>query len=279
MESIATINNLINFELFLKENEKSKATVEKYLRDVKVFIRFLDGRVPSRAEVLAFKESLKDSYAVRSANSMIASLNSFLRFLGESNLCVKQFKVQREAYCSEKKELSKAEYLSLIKTAEQKKNLRISLVVQTICGTGIRVSELKFITVEALKKGEALVNLKGKTRKVFIVGALCRKLLDFAKRQGILSGAVFVTKSGASLDRTAIWRQMKSLCVEAGVDPEKVFPHNLRHLFARQFYGIEKDIAKLADILGHSNINTTRIYIVSSGSEHKKRLESMHLII
>ena len=187
--------------------------------------------------------------------------------------------MQTEAYCSEEKELTRAEYMALVRVAEQKKNERLSLVVQTICGTGIRVSELQSITVEAVRKGEAVVSCKGKTRKIFIVKALQKKLLRYAAEQKICSGIIFVTKSGKPLDRSNIWREMKSLCKQAGVSPGKVFPHNLRHLFARTFYGIEKDIAKLADILGHSNINTTRIYIITTGAEHQRRMENMRLII
>ena len=236
-------------------------------------------RIPDKGLILNYKELLGRKYAVRSANSMLAALNAFLRFAGRHDLCVKQFKVQKEAYCSEEKELTKAEYKALVRAAEQKNNERLSLVVQTICGTGIRVSELQSITVEAVRRGEAVVSCKGKTRKIFIVKALQKKLLRYAAEQGIVSGILFMTKSGKPLDRSNIWRQMKELCVQAGVSPQKVFPHNLRHLFARTFYGIEKDIAKLADILGHSNINTTRIYIITTGAEHRRRLENMRLIL
>lgn len=164
-------------------------------------------------------------------------------------------------------------------SGKAKKNKRLNLIIQTICATGIRVSELQYITVEAAKCGEAIVNCKAKTRSVFIVKELKQKLLRYAAEQEIKSGMIFVTKSGKSINRTNIWREMKALCKDANVNPQKVFPHNLRHLFARTFYGIEKDIAKLADILGHSSINTTRIYIISTGTEHRKRMENMHLII
>ena len=164
-------------------------------------------------------------------------------------------------------------------TAKQKGNERLNLILQTICGTGIRVSELQYITVEAVKNREATVSLKGKTRSVFLVKELRKKLIRYAAKQNIQSGAVFITRTGKPMNRTNIWREMKGLCKQAGVNPKKVFPHNLRHLFARTFYGIEKDIAKLADILGHSSINTTRIYIISTGSEHRRRMEHMRLII
>ncbi|MBR3836625.1 MAG: tyrosine-type recombinase/integrase [Clostridia bacterium] len=276
---IITKQTIKSFEKYLIENEKASATIDKYMRDIRYFAEYAAEHALDKTLVLDYKGVLEQNYAIRSANSMLAALNAFLRFAGWHDLCVKQFKVQKEAYCSEDKELSKAEYTALVRAAEQKKNERLSLVVQTICGTGIRVSELQSITVEAVRRGEAVVSCKGKTRKIFIVKALQKKLLRYAAEQKICSGIIFVTKSGKPLDRSNIWRQMKDLCEEAGVSPQKVFPHNLRHLFARTFYGIEKDIAKLADILGHSNINTTRIYIITTGAEHQRRMESMRLII
>ena len=276
---IITNQKISAFEKYLIENEKAEATIQKYMHDIRCFVEYVADQELNKAVVLKYKGMLEQNYAVRSANSMLAALNAFLRFMGWHDLVVKQFKVQKEAYCSEEKELTKAEYTSLIRTAEQKKNERLSLVVQTICGTGIRVSELEFITVEAVRRGEAVVSCKGKTRKIFIVKALQKKLLRYAMEHGIVSGIIFVTKSGKPLNRSNIWRQMKDLCEQAGVSPEKVFPHNLRHLFARTFYCIEKDIAKLADILGHSNINTTRIYIITTGAEHQRRMENMRLII
>lgn len=276
---IITNQTIKSFEKYLLENEKASATTQKYMRDIRCFAEYAAEHALDKTLVLDYKGMLEQNYAIRSANSMLAALNSFFRFVGWSDLCVKQFKVQKEAYCSEEKELTKAEYTALVRTAEQKKNERLSLVVQTICGTGIRVSELQSITVEAVRKGEAIVSCKGKTRKIFIVSALRKKLLRYATEQKINSGIIFVTKSGKPLDRSNIWREMKSLCKQAGVLPQKVFPHNLRHLFARTFYGIEKDIAKLADILGHSNINTTRIYIITTGAEHQRRMENMRLII
>ena len=267
------------FEKYLIENEKSEATIQKYIRDIRFFAQYSRGESLDKTILLNYKASLVKSHAVRSANSMLAALNAFLRFAGWHELCVKQFKIQKEAYCSEDKELTKSEYSKLVRAAEQNKNERLSLVVQTICSTGIRVSELQSITVEAVRRGEAVVSCKGKTRKIFIVKALQKKLLQYALKQSIVSGAIFVTKNGKPLNRSNIWRQMKSLCEDAGVSPNKVFPHNLRHLFARTFYSIEKDIAKLADILGHSNINTTRIYIITTCAEHRNRMENMRLIM
>lgn len=279
MERKITNELLIKFETSMFEDEKSKATTQKYLRDLHCFVNFTNERAIDKGLVLEYKAELARNYALTSANSMLAALNAFLRFVGWLDCTVKQFKIQKKAFCSEEKELSKAEYLSLVRTAENKNNERLSLLIQTICGTGIRVSEVEYITVEAVHRGEAIVSCKSKTRRVFIVSALRKKLLQYIKERGIKSGMIFVTKNGKAMNRSNIWAEMKKLCKEAGVSPNKVFPHNLRHLFARTFYGIEKDIAKLADILGHSNINTTRIYIISTGAEHRRKMENMRLII
>lgn len=268
------------FSAHLKNEEKSQNTTEKYLRDVRMFAAHFRGTEITKEMVIAYKSKLlAEHYAVRSVNSILASLNSLFTFLGWSDCKVKSMKLQRQIYRPEEKELTKAEYLRLVNTAKRKGKERLSLILQTICGTGIRVSELEYITVEAAKSGKAVVALKGKTRSVFLVKELQKKLLRYATEQNISSGTIFITRNGKPLSRTNIWREMKGLCQEAGVHPQKVFPHNLRHLFARVFYGIEKDIAKLADILGHSSINTTRIYIISTGSEHRKRMENMHLIL
>ena len=267
------------FREFLKTEERSSATIEKYIRDVRHFLKFVGNNGVDKEKILEYKNDLGQSYSVASANSMLAAINSFLRFCEWGDLCVKQFRVQRQAYCPEEKELTRAEYFRLLEAAKRKQNERLNLIIQTICGTGIRVSELQYITVEALRKGEAVVNSKGKNRRIFIVSELKRKLLRYVKEQKIATGSVFVTKNGKPVSRNNVWREMKSLCKEARVSPSKVFPHNLRHLFARTFYSIEKDIAKLADILGHASINTTRIYIVTTGAEHKRQMEHMRLII
>lgn len=279
MSRIITNLMIEDFKNYLCSDEKSENTIEKYLRDVRAFNKFAEGRKVDKSIVVEFKTLLAENYETTSANSMIASVNAFLRFMGWIDCCVKQFKVQKKVFCSEEKELTKAEYIRLVNTAKQKGNQRLNLILQTICGCGIRVSELQFVTVEAMRRGEAVVSCKNKTRTVFIVRELQRKLLNYIKEKGITTGCVFVTKSGKPMSRCNIWREMKSLCEQAEVSPEKVFPHNLRHLFARTFYEIEKDIAKLADILGHSSINTTRIYIITSGTEHKRKMESMRLII
>ena len=279
MERIITSSMIGDFESYLRSDEKSDNTIEKYLRDVRAFIAFAQTKAINKAIVMEFKASLVENYEVTSANSMIAAVNAFLRFMGWVDCCIKQFKVQKKAFCSEEKELTKAEYIRLVNAAKAEGNERLNLILQTICCTGIRVSELQFITVEAVRKGEAVVSCKNKTRTVFIVRELQKKLLNYIKNKGITTGCIFITKSGKPMSRCNIWREMKALCEKAGVSPDKVFPHNLRHLFARTFYGIEKDIAKLADILGHSNINTTRIYIITTGAEHKRKMENMRLII
>ena len=273
-------NNAIEaFGAYLRSQEKSANTVAKYLRDVVAFTDFCTEKI-TKDTVIAYKQQLiEKGYAVRSINSMLASLNSYFNFMGWHDLKVKTLRLQRKVYCDETKELTKAEYERLCKAAEQKHNERLSLILQTICGTGIRISELAYITVEAVRRGEAVVSLKGKMRTVLIVKPLQKKLLRYIRERNIASGAVFVTRTGKPMNRTNIWREMKSLCVDANVDPDKVFPHNLRHLFARIFYGLDKDIAKLADILGHSSIETTRIYIITTGKEHRKRMEAMHLIL
>ena len=275
-----TSNQIAAFAAYLKSEEKSENTIEKYIRDVRAFAAYAGNAEITKEAVISYKNKLlSESYAVRSINSMVASINSLFTFLGWQNLKVKSLKLQRQIYCPEEKELTKAEYMRLVNTAKQKGNERLNLLIQTICGTGIRVSELQYITVEAVTCGEAVVSLKGKTRSVFIVRELQKKLLRYAAEQKIASGAIFITRTGKPMSRTNIWREMKSLCEQAGVNPQKVFPHNLRHLFARTFYGIEKDIAKLADILGHSSINTTRIYIITTGNEHRHRMENMRLVI
>ena len=276
---ILTEDFISGFKEYLILEERSRATVEKYIRDVKVFSAFVNGVEITKEVVIEYKKHLQEAYAVRSVNSMLASINSLFVFLGWQELKVKSIKLQQQIYCPEERELTKAEYTRLCRAAKHKRNERLNLILQTICGTGIRVSELQFITVEAARRGEASVSCKAKTRSVFIVKELQKKLLRYAAEQNIKSGMIFVTRKGKPLSRTNIWREMKNLCIEAEVNPKKVFPHNLRHLFARVFYGIEKDIAKLADILGHSSIDTTRIYIISTGTEHRKRMENMRLIV
>ena len=274
-----TPESLERFKHFLKEDEKSDATIRKYLHDLKKFAEYAQEREIDKTLTLAYKNALEANYAVTSANSMLAAMNTYLRFEGWYDCCVKQFKIQKKAFCTMDEELTRDEYIMLLQTALKDGNKRLYFILQTICATGIRVSELEAITVEAVKKGEAEVHCKGKIRKVFIVSGLCEKLSDYAAEMHITSGPVFVTRNGKTLSRCNIWRDMKKLCEKAGVDERKVYPHNLRHLFARTFYDMDKDIAKLADVLGHSNINTTRIYIMTTGEEHKKKMEQMDLVM
>lgn len=269
---------LEDFYQYLVLEEKSTATMEKYLRDARAFFVYAGQQNVKKELMMAYKNRLIDhGYAVGSINSMLASLNSLLNFLGWQDCKVKNLKTPRQTYCAEEKELTKAEYLRLLAAAESRPQLR--LILEIICGTGIRVSELRFFTVEAVKRGEITVRCKSKTRTILLPSKLRKLLLNFAKKNGISAGAIFITRNGKPLNRSNIWAQMKFLCRAANVQASKVFPHNLRKLFARTFYGIEKDIAKLADILGHSSIDTTRIYIMTTGTEHRKKIERLGLVV
>ena len=279
MKKSITLSVLPEFKKHLILEEKSQATIEKYLRDVKAFLKYVGDERITKETVIEYKNYLLTRYKIRSINSMLASLNYLFAYLNLNELKVKFLKLQQAVFCPEEKELTKEEYIRLCKTAKKNHNERLNLILQTICCTGIRVSEIQYITVKTVRNGEVIVNSKGKTRTVFIAKELRQKLLCYAMLCGIKSGMIFVTKTGKPIGRTNIWKEMKALCEEAKVNPQKVFPHNLRHLFAKVFYSIEKDIAKLADILGHSSINTTRIYIISTGTEHQRKMESMRLIV
>ena len=275
---VITAEQIKAFESYLVAEEKSAATQEKYLRDILAFWRFSEQMEITKELVISYKKCcVERGYAVRSINSMIASVNSFLTFMGWHECKVKSIRLQRQTYCAEEKELTKAEYLRLLKASEKMEQL--NLILQTICSTGIRVSELRYFTVEAVRAGKVQVNCKSKTRTVFVPSKLRKKLISFAGRNRIIMGAIFRGRTGEPLDRSSIWHKMKNLCKSAGVAASKVFPHNLRKLFARTFYCAEKDIAKLADILGHSSINTTRIYIMTSGEEHRKKIERLGLVV
>ena len=276
MKTTITNEQIRSFALHLHEDEKSEATVEKYIRDVSAFSSFLRERELTKQEVIEYKKQISENYAPASVNSMLVSINSFLDFIGFHDLRVKLLKIQRQIFVSEKKELTAAEYRRLLKAAH---GTRLALVIQTICETGIRVSELEFITVEAVECGRAVVDCKNKTRVILIPTALRKILLQYIKKTGVKAGSVFVTKTGKKLNRSNIWRDMKALCERANVDQEKVFPHNLRHLFARTFYSLERDIVRLADLLGHSSINTTRVYTIETGREHFNCLERMHRVL
>ena len=265
------------FRVSLLEGEKSPATIEKYLRDVRRFAAFVGERAVDRQLVLEYKAAIAGEYAVSSANSMLASLGAFFRFVGRPELCVRQFKVQRQPYLPEEKLLTRAEYVRLVSAAGHSE--RLQLILQTICATGIRVSELCHITVEAARQGEAVVRCKGKVRTILLVSGLQELLLRYAAKRNIAVGPIFLTRGGRPISRVAVWREMKALCARANVLPAKVFPHNLRHLFARTFYRMGKDIVQLADVLGHASINTTRIYTATTFSEHRRHMEGLDLLV
>lgn len=269
------VGDLNVFEKRLKEEEKSSSSIGKYLRDLRAFVLYLEGRAFEKSDVLEYKKSLCEKYAVASVNSILSSLNCFFKMQHWDEMTVKTLKVQREIFLSNEKELSKGEYECLLRAA--RKNKRLFYLMQTICTTGIRVSELQFITVEALRCGRTEIHGKGKIRTVFLPRSLCEALKKYARDKKIKGGAVFVTKNGKPLDRSNIWSEMKRLCKEAGVSEKKVFPHNLRHLFARTYYTKERDIVRLADILGHANINTTRIYTMESGEIHCRQIQRLGL--
>ncbi len=280
MHNILTVQHIDGYLAYLKSEERSENTRLKYKRDTLRFLHYVSNAPITKELVVRYKNDLLHAgYTPRSINSMLASVNGLLVFLGWGGSCVKGLKLQRIFFTPNQRKLRQEEFQRLVRTANAKGKIRLALILETICATGIRVSELPFVTVEAARQGEAIVSLKGKTRRIFLVKKLRKKLLAYAAAQHIKAGMIFMTRSGKAISRTNIWREMKALCVCAQVPPEKVFPHNLRHLFARIFYNLEKDIAKLADILGHSHIDTTRIYVISTGREHLERMEQMHLIL
>ncbi|MBU5678993.1 tyrosine-type recombinase/integrase [Blautia sp. MSJ-9] len=268
-----------DYLLYLKEQERSNATIQKYAHDLYSLLEFLQDRVISKSLLINWKQELIARYAPASVNAMLAAVNGYLRFMGWMELTVKPLKIQRSLFLEEERELTREEYIRLVKAAQAKENERLALVIQTICATGIRVSELKFITVEAVQSGRAEIANKGKRRVVFLPDQLRKVLKKYIRNQKKTAGAVFTTRTGKPLDRSNIWRDMKKLCESAGVSEKKVFPHNLRHLFARTFYSIEKDLSRLADILGHTNLTTTRIYTAESGAVHARQMERLGLIV
>ena len=274
-----TTDQLTQFRALLKNEEKSAATLNKYLRDIQRFALWLGDTPMERDAMLDYKADLMRHYAAGSVNSILAALNRFLRMIAREDCRVHRLRIQYQAYSPEEREITAQEYADLVRTARETGRARLALVLQTICATGIRVSELPAITAEAARSGVAVVRCKGKSRRVLIPTRLQKKLLRYMKQHRIAFGPVFVTRSGAPLDRSNIWREMKALCRAAGVSDKKVFPHNFRHLFARTFYRLNKDLAKLADLLGHSSINTTRIYIRTTSAEHRRCLERMRLVL
>lgn len=274
-----TLKSIEQYAAYLREEERANNTILKYVHDLNALYRWLDNRPLTKAVLIEWKEHLIDVYAPTSVNSMLAAANSFFKSMGWQEMVVKPLKIQKTLFCDEHREITKEEYIRLVKTARREGNERLSLILQAICATGIRVSELQFITAEAVRMGRTEVNNKGKLRIIFLPDGLCGLLAEYLQREGRNSGPVFVTCNGKPIDRSNIWRDMKKLCESAGVESEKVFPHNLRHLFAKIYYTIEKDLSRLADILGHSSISTTRIYTMESGRNHVRQIGRMELVI
>jgi len=266
------------FKMYLIEEEKSSATIEKYIRDITAFYVWLQAAELNKVAVVNYKKYLNETYAPSSVNSMISSINSFFIYNEWYELKVKTLKIQRQIFTSRDKELTKAEYERLLDAAKSKKNEKLYMLMQTICSSGIRVSELCYITIEAIKQRQAIIKCKGKMRVVILPKDLCKMLYEYAKEQKITSGCIFITKTGKPLDRSNIWKMMKALCEDAKVSKDKVYPHNLRHLFARTYYSLQKDIVRLADILGHSSIETTRIYTIESGEVHRRQIQKLGLL-
>ena len=274
-----TEKQIRKFTGYLAAGEKTAATIEKYRREALRFANWLSEREVNKKLARAYKEELTEKRTPAGVNGAIAALNCLFAFLGLTDCKLKSVKIQRQIFRDETRELSQAEYRRLLSAAKGKQNERLLLVMETICSTGIRVGELKFFTVETVRRGRADVTNKGKTRTVFLPGKLQQVLLKYAKAQKIATGPIFITRSGRPLDRSNIWADMKKLCQAANVAESKVFPHNLRHLFAQTYYNLEKDIVRLADILGHASVNTTRIYTMETGEVHRRQLEKMKLVV
>ena len=273
-----TDKSIEDFKRYLQNEERAAATIEKYIRDILAFCVWLAGKETDKSAVLAYKEYLIEKYAPASVNSILSSLNSFFAFMSWHDCHVKTLKIQKQIFAKSEKELTKVEYEKLLTAAQRKGNQKLYYLMQTLCNTGIRISELKYIDADAVRSGKAVIRCKGKMRVVILIAPLCKMLKEYMKEQGIVSGGVFQTKNGKPLDRSNIWRMLKALCVSAGVSKDKVFPHNFRHLFARTFYSLQKDVVRLADILGHSSINTTRVYTMESGAEHRRQIQMLGLL-
>ena len=273
-----TEETLAAFARQLGEEERSPATLEKYLREVRQFAAFLGGREVTRELAAAWREELSARQSPATVNGKLTALDRLLAFLGWEDCRVKHLRVQRQLFRDSARELSREEYARLVETARRLGRGRLSLLMETICATGIRVSEVRYITAEAVREGRTEIALKGKIRTILLPGKLCRKLEKYARQKKITSGELFLTRSGRPMSRKQIWAEMKGVCRAAGVAPSKVFPHNLRHLFARCFYRVSRDVAKLADVLGHSSIETTRIYLLTSGAEHIRTLDRLRLV-
>ena len=274
-----TSDQLMEFQQYLRSEERVSGTIDKYLRDIRSFAAWLGERPVGKAVCAGWKEQLQtEGLCPETVNSKLSALNKFLRFSGRAECRVKYLRIQRRLFRRTERELSRPDYFRLLETANSLGKTRLALLMETICATGIRVSEVRYITVEAVNEGRAEISLKGKIRTILIPGRLCRKLQKYAKKQKIVSGEIFLTRNGKGLSRRQIWAEMKCICGKAGVAASKVFPHNLRHLFAQAFYKMYRDVVKLADVLGHSSIETTRIYLISTGAEHARQLDRLGLI-
>ena len=273
-----TEETLAAFARQLGEEERSPATLEKYLREVRQFAAFLGGREVTRELAAAWREELSARQSPATVNGKLTALDRLLAFLGWEDCRVKHLRVQRQLFRDSARELSREEYARLVETARRLGRGRLALLMETLCAPGIRVSEVRYLTAEAVREGRTEIALTGKIRTILLPGKLCRKLEKYARQKKITSGELFLTRSGRPMSRKQIWAEMKGVCRAAGVAPSKVFPHNLRHLFARCFYRVSRDVAKLADVLGHSSIETTRIYLISTGAEHARTLDQLRLI-
>ena len=278
-ELAVTSERLAEFASALRAEERLPATVEKYVRDVRRFGDWLGGAPASRESAAEWREQLAGRLSAATVNAMLAALNKFFAVMGRADCRVKPLRTQRRAFRSAGRELTRGEYERLVAAARGMGRERTALVMETLCATGIRVSELRYITVEAARAGRAVVRLKGKIREILIPERLRKALLKYAKKKRTASGEIFLTRNGNALSRKQIWAEMKAVCESAGVERSKVFPHNLRHLFARAFYSLTHDVAKLADVLGHSSIETTRIYLISTGEEHVRLLNRLSLVL
>ena len=274
-----TADNVEKFQKEMLENEKAAATINKYVREAEGLKNFLNGRGLTKEILLEYRDMLIKKYQAQTVNGKLSAVNAFLGAVGASDFRLKFFRVQRRAFIDENRELTETEYRRLLSAAKRQGNNRMYCLLMTIAGTGIRISELRFITVKAVKRGRAEIRLKGKTRTVLLTKELRNRLLKYAACHRVKKGPVFCTKNNKPLDRSNLCHEMKKLCGDAAVEKDKVFPHNLRHLFARTFYAIEKNLAHLADILGHSSVETTRIYVAASAKEYERTLCRMRLII
>ena len=267
------------FSAHLRQEDRSSGTAGKYLHDCTGFALWLGDRALTPEAAAQWREHLlQKGYAPATVNSMLSAVNRLLKFLGREECRVRSLRIQRRTFREQRRELTRGEYQRLLDAAADLGRERLALLMETICATGIRVSEVRYITVEAARAGRTEIRLKGKIRTILLPSKLCRKLLKYARKQKTASGEIFLTRSGAPVSRRQIWREMKALCKEAGVEASKVFPHNLRHLFATAFYRACRDIVKLADVLGHSSIDTTRIYLITTGAEHARQMEKLGLV-